>query len=216
MNRKEIKEEAKAKIKGNIWNILWPLLVIGVISGVISTIIGGGSSYNFEAIDAALYTSPRLAAATSVSSIVGAFLSAGYIKYLMTFVRTGKFDSNEIITTIKEKWVNIIIADILVYIIVFACSLLLVVPGIIMAIAYSFAIYLVVDTNIAGNDALKESREMMKGYKWDYFVFGLSFLCLIILGIFTLGILYIWLIPYMSVATILYYDKLRAKAKKVE
>ena len=83
-----------------------------------------------------------------------------------------------------------------------------------MALAYTFVLYLIVDKDYAvGPDALKASREMMKGYKWDYFVFELSFIGWIILGVFTLGILYIWLIPYMQVASVLYYEKLLAKQK---
>ena len=49
----------------------------------------------------------------------------------------------------------------------------------------------------------------MKGYKADYFVFMLSFLGWILLGVLTLGILYIWLYPYMETAKILYYEKLK-------
>jgi len=50
---------------------------------------------------------------------------------------------------------------------------------------------------------------MMNRYKRDYFVFGLSFFGWILLGIFTLGLLYIWLIPYMMTAEVLYYDELK-------
>ena len=82
---------------------------------------------------------------------------------MLDFVRTGKMNANSIIETIKEKWLNIIIATILVGIIVFVCTLLFVIPGIIMALAYSFVIYLIVDSDIFGLDALKKSREMMKG-----------------------------------------------------
>ena len=213
MNRKEIKAEAKAKIKGNKWNILWPLLVIGVISGVIGAIFGGTS---LNDLTDTVNVSPMMAVGSLISSLVTCFFSAGYIKYLITFVRTGKFDSNEIIKTIKEKWLNILIATILVSIVVTFCSFLFVIPGIIMALAYSFVMYLVVDTEVSGSDALRESRQMMKGYKWNYFVFGLSFIGWIILGVFTLGILYIWLIPYMMTASVIYYDKLKANTKKAE
>ena len=205
MDRKAIKQEAREKIKGNIWNILWPLLIIGAISGAISTIFGGGQTTSTDSVNVTVNF------ASTVSTLITAFLTAGYIKYLLNFVRTGKFDSNAILNTIKEKWLNILIAEILVGVIVGLCTLLLVVPGIIMALAYTFAMYLVVDKDVAGNESLKASREMMNGYKWDYFVFELSFIGWIILGIFTLGILYIWLVPYMQVASALYYEKLLEK-----
>ena len=82
-----------------------------------------------------------------------------------------------------------------------------------MTLAYAFVDYLVVDTDVTGNDALRESREMMKGYKWNYFVFGLSFLGWILLVPFTLGILLIWLYPYMTVATAIYYERLKGTKK---
>lgn len=216
MDRKEIKEEAKAKIKGNIWNILWPLLVIGVLTSILSSLFGGSININVNNINeiTEYTTSPKSTIGSSIVAIISAMLSAGYIKYLLTFVRKGKFDSNEIINTIKERWLHILIAVVLVYVIVFACTLLFIIPGIIMGLAYTFVIYLVIDTDVAGNDALKESREMMKGYKWDYFVFELSFIGWIILGIFTLGILYIWLVPYMNVASVLYYEKLKKIRKE--
>ena len=211
MDRKEIKEEAKTKVKGNIWNILWPVLVIAVLSSIISSLFGGNVTVNVNNMNAmANYSSPSSILGSSIVTIIAGFLSAGYIKYLLTFVRTGKFDTNVIINTIKDKWLNILLAEILVYVVVFACTLLFIIPGIIMGLAYTFAIYLVVDTDVAGNDSLKMSREMMNGHKWDYFVFELSFVGWIILGVFTLGILYVWLIPYMNVASTLYYEKLKS------
>ena len=65
-----------------------------------------------------------------------------------------------------------------------------------------------------GNDTLSASQKMMKGYKWDYCTFMFSFIGWIILGAFTFGILYTWLIPYMNVAEALYYEKLKEKTDK--
>lgn len=218
MNRKEIKEEAKAKIKGNKWNILWPILVIGVITSIISRIFGIGS---FQVSTTGITTMEDIMASYSFSTtnyigmivvaIVSALLYAGYFKYVLNFVRTGKFEFNDILDTIKSKWLNILIATILVSIIVGLCTLAFVIPGIIMSLAYAMVYLLVIDTDVSGSDALKKSREMMKGYKGNYFVFLLSFIGWIILTPFTLGLLLIWLLPYMTVAEILYYDKLKAK-----
>ena len=212
MNRKEIKELAKAKIEGNKWNIWWPLLIIVALESILGNAFGPSVIYD-EITSAVKITSSGSLMGGIVGLVFGVVL-AGYFKYIMDFVRTGKFDSNTIIDTIKSKWVNILIAEVLVSIIVFLCSLLFVVPGIIMALAYAFATFLVIDTDIAGNEALSKSREMMNGYKWDYFVFLLSFIGWIVLVPFTLGILLIWLVPYMIVAEVIYYDKLKEKKLK--
>ena len=132
-----------------------------------------------------------------------------YIKYILDFVRNGKFEAKSIVETIKEKWLNILIVIALTTIIVGICTAFFVIPGIIMALAYAFATYLVIDSDIAGNEAMKKSREMMKGYKWNYFVFTLSFIGWVLLVPFTFGLLLIWLVPYYVVAEAIYYDKLK-------
>lgn len=219
MNRAEIKELAKSKIKGNKWNIIWPVLVIGFLESVIQNIfhLGPGVANidlnNLEAMS--IQNMPiQVSLGTGILSILVGVIMAGYYKYILNFVRTGKFETNDILNTIKEKWLNILIATVLVSVIVGICTIFFVVPGIIMGLAYSMVTFLVIDTDIAGSDALKASREMMNGYKWDYFVFILSFIGWILLVPFTLGILLVWLFPYMTVATTIYYDKLKALTSK--
>lgn len=216
MNRSEIKELAKSKIKGNKWDIIWPMLVISVISSIISRLMGGTVEIDFRNLESLsnIHVSPMYYGSGLLVSLLTGIATAGYIKYLLNFVRTGKFEMNDIIDTIKAKWLNIFISQVLVTIIVFLCSLLFVIPGIIMALAYAFVIFIVIDTDTNGSDSLKASREMMKGYKWNYFVFGLSFIGWIILVPFTLGILLIWLYPYMTIANVIYYDKLKEINKK--
>ena len=136
-----------------------------------------------------------------------------YKKYVLNFTREGKCEFNDIINCMKEKWVNILVSELLVGIIIYVGTLLLIVPGIILAFAYSMVTYLVVDTNLGATDAMKKSREMMKGYKWDYFVFCLSFIGWGLLVPFTLGLLLIWLVPYMEVAEAIYYDRLKELKK---
>lgn len=219
MNRKEIKEEAKAKIKGNKWNILWPMLVIGVVTSIITRIFGIGtvqvstSTMDMEALFQSYQFSTTQSVGVFITALVSGILYAGYYKYMLNFVRTGSFNSSDILNTIKEKWLNILIATILVTIIVSICTVLFVVPGIIMSLAYAMVTFLVIDSDVSGSDALKESRNMMKGHKGNYFVFMLSFIGWILLTPFTLGILLIWLVPYMTVSQVLYYERLKAQKK---
>lgn len=215
MNRKEIKEEAKAKIKGNKWNILWPLLAIGAIESVIDSIlrvIFKVPSIDYISMENLNTNVPMSYSITSlVIALIIGLISAGYIKYILDFVRTGKFNANVIIDTFKKKWSQLLIATILVFVVVYLCTLLFIIPGIIMALAYSFVSYIIVDNdNIGGKDALTKSREMMKGYKWDYFVFDLSFIGWMLLIPFTLGIILVWLLPYIVVANTLYYENLKS------
>jgi uncharacterized membrane protein len=58
-------------------------------------------------------------------------------------------------------------------------------------------------------DAIKESKRIMKGHKMEFFILQLSFLGWSILGMFTFGILYLWLIPYMSVTISNFYNNIK-------
>lgn len=217
MDRKEIKATARDKIKGNKWNIIWPVLVIGLIEGVLETILGVNKYMNVDLTNPEAMESVQMPAGVSlvllVISLLFAIVMIAYKKYILNFVRTGKFEFSDIIDCFKEKWLNILVATVLMGLIVFACSLLFVIPGIIMALAYGMVSYVVIDTDLSGVDSLKKSREMMKGYKWNYFVFGLSFIGWILLVPFTFGLLLIWLFPYMTVADALYYEELKKISK---
>ena len=209
MNRIQIKELAKTKIKGNKWNIIWPMLVIGFINTILTNIFGPKIDINTISDISQIHLSSGDYAISSVISIIVGVLTAGYLKYILDFVRNGKFDSKTIINTIKEKWLNLLIAEILTSIIIGIGFVLFVIPGIIMALAYAMVTFIIIDSDNSAVDALKSSRAMMKGHKWEFFVFGLSFIGWIILTPFTFGLLLIWLFPYMVVATTIYYNELK-------
>jgi len=59
-------------------------------------------------------------------------------------------------------------------IITIAGFILLIIPGIILSIWFSFALYLFVFEDVRGMEALKKSKELVKGYWWP--VFGRLFL----------------------------------------
>ncbi len=219
MDRKEIKELAKTKIRGNKWNIWWPLLLVSFVQSFIERIFGINMfdySFNFNNMDNLANFKINLGD-TIISIIIAiafGIVTIAYKKYVLNIVRGEKFEFNDIIECVKKRWSDILLVEVVMYVIIYLCSLVFVIPGIIMALAYAMATYLVVDTDLGFKEALKESREMMKGYKWNYFVFGLSFIGWFILVPFTLCILLIWLMPYIIVADAIYYDKLKEISKK--
>ena len=221
MDRVKIKESAKQKIKGNIWNLLWPLLIIGVLEGLLNNIFGGSSNQalvnlDLSNLDVNAISDSIKATSSPISFIINIIFSViniAYLKYVLDFVRTGKFDANSIIECLKTKWLNLLIVSLITGIATTIGFMLLIVPGVIVAIGLGMAGLIVIDSDLSAIDAIKKSWEMMKGYKWNYFVFLLSFLGWIILAPFTLFILFIWLIPYMTVAEVLYYEELKKITK---
>ena len=210
MSRAEIKGLAKEKIKGNIWEIIWPLLAISIVAVIINRIVGPQYSFDFKAMKFVLVKGGVFSnILSSIVTIAEAIFTAGYMKYLLDFVRKGSFDAKVIIETVKKKWLNILIASVVMGVIIFVGLILFVIPGIILAFTFAMVLYLIIDEDIEPMEALKKSKDMMKGHKFEYFVFGLSFIGWFLLVPFTLGLLLIWLVPYINVATMLYYDNLK-------
>jgi uncharacterized membrane protein len=89
-------------------------------------------------------------------------------------------------------------------------SLLFIIPGIIAALRYSMAAYILYDNpEISGMEALERSKEMMDGRKGKLFGLYLSFIGWAILCIFTLGIGFLWLYPYIKASEANFYEEVK-------
>ena len=89
-------------------------------------------------------------------------------------------------------------------------TLLLIIPGIIAVLSYSMTFYILADDNsIGAMEAIDKSKKMMDGYKWKYFCLGLRFIGWSLLCILTLGIGFLWLLPYMQVSMVKFYDDIK-------
>lgn len=56
----------------------------------------------------------------------------------------------------------------------------------------------------------------MKGYKWKYFCLNLRFLGWLVLCILSLGIGFLWLIPYVQVTNANFYEDIKDSALENE
>jgi uncharacterized membrane protein len=92
---------------------------------------------------------------------------------------------------------------------VFLWSLLLVIPGIAAGLSFAATWYLLADDGSRqGVAAARRSREIMRGQRWRYFRLGLRFLGWFLVGFLTLGIAFLWIIPYYKAASALFYQNL--------
>lgn len=88
-------------------------------------------------------------------------------------------------------------------------TLLLIVPGIIAALRYSMASYIMAEyPGISAGEAIERSKAMMNGHKKELFLLELSFIGWILLSALTLGILSLWVTPYLQATTAVFYRKL--------
>ena len=89
-------------------------------------------------------------------------------------------------------------------------TLLLVIPGIVAAYRYRFAMLnLCENPEIGVMEALNMSKAQTLGFKWQLFVLDLSFIGWSLLASLTLGILYIWLAPYIAQSNIAFFQEIK-------
>lgn len=98
-----------------------------------------------------------------------------------------------------------------------ACLALIVGYGavIYLSLTYSQVYYILIDFNHMDypvTEILKRSSHIMRGHKGRLFYIWVSFLPLLLVGLFSCGIAYLWLIPYMkSTMTNFYLDIVKVK-----
>ena len=220
MNRVEIKNKAKQMIKGNIWHLLKPLVIIGLVIGLVEGIaLGLDYALGFikpETVEVfgVKTTHYSTGIISSLAGIIVGFassaLSIAYAHYVLSFVRGKKEELNDVIEFMKKHWIKAFVVGFLADLFILLGYIALIIPGIIATIGLMFYQEVCADDpEMGAMDVVRKSWEITKGHKMDLFVMGLSFVGWILLAGLTLGILYIWLMPYMTVAFALAYEKLR-------
>lgn len=108
-------------------------------------------------------------------------------------------------------------AYILIGIFTLLWTILLIIPGIIAALSYSMTFYIIADEpSIQIMDAIDKSKKMMYGYKWKFFCLNLRFFGWGLLCILTLGIGFLWLLPYMEISFVKFYDDIKGNQETAE
>lgn len=101
-------------------------------------------------------------------------------------------------------------------------SILLYIVSLVYLVSRSFlyvlAYYIGYDEpNLSSKECVKKSEELMKGNRGNYFLLQLSFIGWAILAVLTLGIGMLWLMPYISVAKVCFYERIaNTKTRKVD
>jgi uncharacterized membrane protein len=209
----QIKKKALASLKGK-WGIGVALtflifLITTIVPGIIEVVLSGGFSEWANQDETPL-----------IADMVNLLLSFLFIPLTVAsywfFLVIARWNDPKIsdIFAVYKKWelsLKLIGTSILVGIFTILWSLLLIIPGIIKGISYSQVFFLLRDNpQLSALEAITESKIRMKGYKWKYFLLNLSFIGWAFIAIFTFGIGFLWLAPYISTANATFYNELIA------
>lgn len=184
LSRKELKTKAKESIKGNVFIFFGLTIIVGLIISVSSITV----------------IAPLI--------IAGPF-TLGMTIFILDVIRNKK---GEIGTVFKgfNQFGPAFGATFFQGLFIFLWSLLFYIPGIIATFRYSMTYFILADNpGMKGIDAIRKSKQMMVGHKWELFCLGFSFFWWFLLCGITFGIAYIYVAPYMFATFAEFYESLK-------
>ncbi len=102
------------------------------------------------------------------------------------------------------------LANIVLTVIIVIGFILLIVPGVILALSYSLTFFILADhPETRPMNALRSSRVMMNGYKMKLFYLWLRFFGLAVLCVLTAGIGFLWLVPFVHICMARFYEEVK-------
>ena len=142
---------------------------------------------------------------------------AGYIQLGIAVFSLDVYNKGEVnFTTIFSRFNDLkpIIFIIILTIAIALGFILLVIPGIILALMYSQIFFILADDpDIGIIEAFNLSDKMMRNNKWQLFMLNLEAFLYFFAGIFTLFIWWVWLLPRYSIAYAGFYEELKKEFK---
>jgi len=205
-SRAELKDIAKEKLKGNWANAILVCLVVLILTGGVSLTISGREFILYGARGRSTYNFGDL-----IKLIIGGPMSLGMVSYFLNLIRDKEARIEDTFSGFRN-FASAFLVQLLSEIFILLWALLLIIPGIIAALSYSMAYYILQDNpELSAMDVIRESKKLMDGEKARLFVLGLSFLGWIIVGVITCGIGFLWITPYMNATTAAFYEDLKRR-----
>lgn len=204
---KELRAAARNELSG-----FWTMPVLATLVYFLFASVCGVP----RVLTAALPHSSAAIAFSGTSMLLSIFvlipLAYGFTLCFLQFIRGSKEDTVERMFDGFKTYGRAIGVQLLMGILIMLWAVLLIIPGIIKSFSYAMTIYISKDhPELSANECIERSMDMMNGHKWDLFVLYLSFIGWFILCLFTMGIGFLWLIPYIQVSVAEFYEDLKAQ-----
>jgi uncharacterized membrane protein len=193
----EYKDMALRSLEGN-WT---KAVVASLIAFLILEIVGSSPSMLVDPVPGMVWQ--------GVITILLLPLAWGYRVFFLRMVREENTDYERLFDGFSQ-YVRITLAELLKGIYVLLWMLLLIIPGIVKDYSYAMTEFILKDhPEISGEEAICQSMKMMQGHKMQLFLLDLSMIGWFILSCLTLGIGFLFLVPYNYSAHAHFYEDLK-------
>ena len=186
----ELRAQAREALRGK-----WPMAAVAAL--IYSAIAGGLSSIPFIGWIGSL--------------LVGLPVAYGFAVLMLGVFRGAEEVDLGVLFAGFQEYSRILSTKLLQAVYTFLWSLLLLIPGIIKYYSYGMTDYILKDEPELCNNAAIERSMAMEGNKMKLFLLDLSFIGWAILCLFTFGLGFFVLQPYMQVARAAFYEDLKAQ-----
>jgi len=194
MENRDIMTHARARLDGN-----WALAVATFLVYFAITFILGATPVVGWAADL----------------LIGGPLFVGLHVFSLAIVRSKEAGVRQLFDGFSS-FANGLVAYLLIAVFTFLWTLLFVVPGIMAALSYSMTFFILADNpGTDGLDAIRKSKAMMYGHRWRLSCLAGRFTGWFLVGIFTLGIGFLWIGPYLMVSVARFYDDVRGAKQDI-
>ena len=186
----QVLKTAMEKQVGFKWSYMAPFLIYLIITSVIAVLQ-----------DATVGTGEGVAASLTQVIVNILVYPLGIGLGLLGIRRAAGKDTP--LSTLWEPYsqlIPLIVMLVLMGLLIVGGFFLLVLPGIYLAVAYSFAPYLMIEKNMGVWEALETSRKAITTCWWRYFGLLLIAVLLFIVGTIPLLIGLVWVLPIMAIA----------------
>ena len=186
----QVLKTATEKQVGFKWSYMAPFLIYLIITSVIAALQ-----------DATVGTGEGVAASLTQVIVNILVYPLGIGLGLLGIRRAAGKDTP--LSTLWEpysQFIPLVVMLVLMGLLIVGGFFLLVLPGIYLAVAYSFAPYLMIEKNMGVWEALETSRKAITTCWWRYFGLLLIAVLLFIVGTIPLLIGLVWVLPIMAIA----------------
>jgi uncharacterized membrane protein len=141
--------------------------------------------------------------------IIGGPLLLGWTIFFLALARKEEAQLAQLFEGF-QNFTRALVTYLLMALFILLWTLLFIIPGIVACLSYAQTFFILAENpQMEGLEVLRKSKSMMKGNRWKLFCLFWRFFGWFLLGLLSLGIGFLWIIPYLQTTLARFYDDLK-------